>query len=796
MTERPLSTEAALELFLAQRVRGDAPDPDVFAARYPELGAELGSALKALLALECATREPEADVLPERIGAFRILRQIGRGGMGVVLEAIEEPLGRRVALKMIPAELLPSSSARARFRREAALASRLDHPSIATIFGAGVEDDRPWIAMRYVEGETLAQAISAARAAGAPCARLPGNALDSGARGSAGDTRAQVLALAQCIARVARALHSAHEQGVVHRDVKPSNIIVAQDGTPVLLDFGLAMADELEGPALTRTGETAGTPAYLAPELVGGEHTRHDEQCDVYSLGVTLHECVALRRPFDAPTPVALYRAILSSATPDLRAQRSVPRDLAVVVSTALERDRSRRYRSAAAFAEDLEACIAGRPIAARPVPPHGRLLRWARREPRQAALAGLLTLAILVAAVAAGTWFESRSEVRAAERLTNAERFEGDLRQGYIHLATNWNEEADQAFMRALAYRSDSPEAIAGRAFLRLKRGRDGEALEVLAAAPATPAFRTLRELASGKLPDADQGEEWFSNASAVEMFIDGMRLSKQIERTPPRERRRLAELALVRFEEAILRSWTTRMFYHVQRALAASRTGDEAAIRSAAAALGVLWPNDARASFTAGVALLSLDPQAAIPLLERAIELEPSWGAPNQNLGNAYLALKDYPRAERALQRAVEIDPKDADAFNSLGIVFDEQGCSDEARAAYLHALALRPMYETLANLAELDSRVGDPALAERELRHALGYDPRESQLRIPLARILHERGETRQALAEIETVVGFDPGNVGAWELLASYHAELGDPDLAGRAAEVARGLKAGR
>ncbi len=777
MSERPQSAEDALELFLANRRRGDTTDPATFAARHPELGSELESALRALLALESTTRERSPESLPERVGAFRVLREIGRGGMGVVLEAIEEPLGRRVALKLIPQELLSSASARARFRREAELASRLDHSGIATIYGAGVDAERPWIAMRLVEGCTLAQAIAAARESGAPCARIPG---------ASGDARAQVLALAACIARMARALQSAHEQGVVHRDVKPSNIIVAPDGQPVLLDFGLALAEDSEALALTRTGETAGTPAYLAPELVGGERTRPDAQCDVYSLGVTLYECLALRRPFDAPTPAALYRAILSSATPALRsAQQAVSRDLEVVVATAMERDRSRRYRSAAAFAEDLEACVAGRPIAARPVPLSGRVQRWARREPRQAALAALLALATIAAAVLAGTWWQSRAEVRAAERLTNAERFEAELRQGYGDLAVNWHEEADQDFVRALALVPKSPEALAGRAFVRLKQKRDAEALALLADAPATPAFEALRELAAGRQPAVELARVAGRHG---DLFIDGMRLMKQVERVPRLERAIARAWAEARFAEAILRSKTSRMLYHVQRAKAAARAGDEAAARSAAAALVVLWPDQGRAQFTAGNALIDLDARAAIPYLERAIELEPAWEAPYQNLGNALIATKEFPGAERALRQAIALNPRDADALNSLGLVLEELHCDDEARGAYVQALVARPMFETLANLAVLDARGPDRALAERELAFALEYDPRENLLRLPLAKLLHARGATAEARSELETVVGLDARNAEAWELLARCAAQLGETDTAAGAAAV--------
>jgi eukaryotic-like serine/threonine-protein kinase len=333
----------------------------------------------------------------ERIGPYRIVREIGRGGQGAVYLAQDTRVGRAVALKVLTGRALTSSVALERFRREATVASKLDHPGICPIFDVGLEGATPYLAMKLVPGESLASKISTARdraegdsAGSVSHIELPTTNEDapptqpnSHPNAQPPKTTAEIHRILKLIEDAARALHAAHEAGVVHRDVKPGNIMVTPDGSAMVLDFGLAEDSSSELPSLTLAGDLMGTPAYMSPEQIAAQRIRLDRRTDVYSLGVTLYECLTLRRPFDAPTREGLYQAILSKEAVNLRKLNpAIPNDLSVVVATAIERDRDRRYATALDFAEDLRRARHFEPILARPTPPLVRAAKWARRHP------------------------------------------------------------------------------------------------------------------------------------------------------------------------------------------------------------------------------------------------------------------------------------------------------------------------------------------------------------------------------------------------------------------------------
>ncbi|MBI5435171.1 MAG: SUMF1/EgtB/PvdO family nonheme iron enzyme [Planctomycetes bacterium] len=399
MTDSPAN--AVLEflgMWLSDREKGIERDLAAYQALFP--GHET-----AIEAEWRAATDPNADaqVGPAgsdangRIGRFRLVRELGRGGQGRVWLAEDEELGRPVALKLVPRSPLTEDLA-PRLRREARTMSRLSHPGLCPVYDAGVEGPYGWIALRYVEGRTLAARIHAERA------------------GTAARTTVEhVLREGEALAR---ALHVAHSAGIVHRDVKPGNVMLGLDGAPVLLDFGIALDDAPQA-ELTRTGEALGTPAYMAPERLEGR-ARADARSDVWSLGVTLFEALTLARPFAAPTHVAEARAVLEQEAPDPRElRREVPRDVALLLATALARRPEDRYATAADFAEDLRRARVHEPLRARPTGTFARLGRWCQRRPAFATSLGALALALVGGTtISTALWLRTRDALLVSDGL------------------------------------------------------------------------------------------------------------------------------------------------------------------------------------------------------------------------------------------------------------------------------------------------------------------------------------------------------------------------------------------
>ncbi len=478
--------EALAEEFLDRKRRGEQPTLREYVERYPELAEDIRDLFPALLMMEdlgessggptgplAADNGAAVGVRLQRLGDYRILREIGRGGMGVVYEAEQESLGRRVALKVLSASSLLDPKQVSRFEREAKAAAKLHHTNIVPVFGVGRQDGHYYFVMQFISGLGLdvvlddlrrlrggkpeaRPAAEMSRIAGLtgadvarslltgrfdadgppedvsvtePCddaasAAVNGPPADSGVSkvilpgssdlsASSDPDRQFYRSVARIGVQVAEALEYANRQGILHRDVKPSNLLLDNHGNVWVADFGLAKTAEADD--LTHTGDILGTIRYMAPERFSGHC---DARSDVYSLGLTLYELVALRPAYEAADRHTLMDRVLHEEPERLKKLApNVPRDLETIIAKATARDPAARYTTAAALAEDLKRYVEDRPIRARRVSAAERFARWCKRNPVVAGSIGVAATALVAVAVLA--LIHANRQAEATRRIT-----------------------------------------------------------------------------------------------------------------------------------------------------------------------------------------------------------------------------------------------------------------------------------------------------------------------------------------------------------------------------------------
>jgi len=436
------------EEFAVRCRRGERPSVGEYVERHPECAQEIQALLPSVALLEELKQHRRNPPVPdspskyefeceflvddeprpppfERLGDLRIVREIGRGGMGIVYEAVQESLDRQVALKVLPHHSFLDRKTIRRFHREAQAVAQLHHTHIVPVFGVGEQDGLHYYVMQFIQGRGLHQLIAGLRRGESleevhhPVGSSP---RQTGAGGSSScDGRGALDGhywrfVARVGVQVAEALQYAHAQGVLHRDIKPANLILDQGGAVWVTDFGLAKRSQ-QGD-LTATGDIVGTLQYLAPEGLQG---RSDARSDVYGLGMTLYELLTLEPPFDESNPSRLIRCVGEDQPVRPRKRNpAIPRDLETIVLKAIAHDPEGRYPSAGALAEDLGRFLDDRPVLARRATLAQRCGRWCRRNQAFAALGATALASLVFAAVVGWVGYAAVTGRGIKQRLTD----------------------------------------------------------------------------------------------------------------------------------------------------------------------------------------------------------------------------------------------------------------------------------------------------------------------------------------------------------------------------------------
>ena len=753
---------------LARKTRnGESVDLEAFVAEHAEYADVLRGLFPALellahigvvegdASVSAAGRTPhEADAsVPVEgvLGDFRILREIGRGGMGIVYEAEQISLGRRVALKVLPFASMLDGRQLQRFKNEALAAAALDHPHIVNVIAVGCERAVHFYAMRLVDGQTLAQVIDQLRSAEDRMTQDDGH--DTG---PTADTRSQPQAMvptkgsttrseffravANLGIQAAEALDYAHQTGIVHRDIKPSNLLVDVHGHLWITDFGLAVTRA--GDHLTMTGDLLGTLRYMSPEQVEGNHRVVDPRTDIYSLGVTLYELLTLRPAFAGTDRQAISRRIVEEDPPaPRRANRTVPRDLETIVLKATDKDRESRYASAQHLADDLRRFLEDKPIRARRPGLVDRASKWSHRHrPAVWSAAALLLLGTTGSSI--GMLMIARERSRTVEALEaetgQRRRAEENLRMSLDALDQVYLKFAEKEAQELLSGSGDQP---------RLERELTPEDQELLKKALAfyekfvrvnrdEPSVRREAVKAYGRVGKIRQTLKMHKEAD------DAIRQAVELAQTLTAEFPESPECRDCLAAACCDRGWIRQ-----------EQEDFDGAISDYSQALR-LAPGDLKARRELGRSLIGR-------------------GRRDRAAGQRDRAISDYRQAIRETTDAIQGDPNYADAYHiRAGAYFHwgllEREQFEKAITDYTMSIQLNPTFVwSHYNRGWAYSRQGDldKALADFNKGLQLDKTARPSAL-IERGHIYEEMGQLDRAIVDYSEALRLDPTQAKAY------------------------------
>jgi serine/threonine protein kinase/tetratricopeptide (TPR) repeat protein len=788
--------------------QGRPPDENEYLRRYPEFSAELAECFADWKRFprphgkaERAWALPE-PLLPENgiLGDFRIGREIGRGGMGIVYEAEQISLGRRVALKVLPLAATMDARQLQRFQNEARAAAQLHHTNIVPVYFVGCERSVHFYAMQYIDGHSLAELIAGLRAdTGQPVPPSAAPTVDAadgemltefsisttnGARaatstlGPISDAR-YFRHVAELGVQAAEALDYAHQGGIVHRDIKPANLLVDDQRRLWITDFGLA---QVQGDVrMTATGELVGTLRYMSPEQALAKRVVVDNRTDVYSLGATLYELLTLEPAFAGTDRQELLRQIaFEEPRAPRRINKAIPVELETIVLKALEKNPADRYGTAQELADDLRHWLEDRPIRARRPSLVQRSRKWARRhKPLVRVVVAMLVVAAVLAG-GTGRWWAQQRAARYAAATADLERAEEArsrqewaqarlaLERARARLAPS---DPPDLHMRVAEVRADlemADELQKARMLgLQMKEGNWDLQASAIGYAAAFRHYAIDVEILTAE--EASQGIQ----VSAIRNVLMGA--LENWMAIDPKKRSRIA--AVIKLANAS--PWYQQMLEAELRldraALKELAASDEALALSPEAVYGLAWMVDA-----------CKEQAAAINLLQRAQQRHPDDFWINDLLGRLlYQSAKTNPaqreEAVRFYTAAVALRPTSPSAHLNLGATLAGTGRLDEAIAEFQEAIRLKKDYaQAYSNLGRAFRDKGEIDQAIAACREAIGLKTEpffgfESRLTLGVA--LRQKGQLDESIAVCREAIQIKVDSAAAHENLGGALLDKG-------------------
>ena len=842
MSDASLQQEVSLESLVAQVVdefrerqkQGENPDIEEYAARHPQAADVLRKVLASwrLIGLSAAGGLKQAGAAPEEqtagvLGDFRIVREVGRGGMGVVYEAEQLSLGRRVALKVLPLASTMDARQLQRFQNEARAAAGLHHTNIVPVYFVGSERGVHYYAMQFIEGHDLASVIAQLRAPGgdkaadpetAPTVESPGGKAVAVAGSSVVETRplaglstahsTKPLEYFRTVARLgiqaAEALDHAHQMGIVHRDVKPANLLVDANGRLWVTDFGLAQMQS--DTRLTMTGDLVGTLRYMSPEQALAKRVVVDQRTDVYSLGATLYELLTLQPVFTGRDRQELLRQIaIEEPRRPRRLNRAIPQGLEIIVLKTLERNPADRYATSQELADDLRNFLEDRAIRARRPSLRKRLRRWCGRHKALVTGIGVLLLSVLLLGGVAW-WREQHQqavlEKEIGEDLRVADFFETEDRwpdslKVLVRASARMQTAGPLSLREHVERRRKNADMVVRLEKARLQRAVWGEHdFDYRGAAQAYAVAFASNDLNLETLSPEEAAQRIRASAIRTQLvvhlddcaFINDIvqpdsgepirRVARLADDDPWREQLRNPALlkdqeALERLadQEAILTEPPANLVLLSIALNLAKRKGIATRLLRKAQQRNPadFWINLQLAEF------LRNEPstqEEAVGYYRAALALRPHTPVIYNNLGVVLTERKKLAEAVDACHKAIELQPDLAPAYSNLGNALVEQKKLPEAEDAFRTSIQLNPdhaePYNGLGNVLAERKKLPE---AEEAYRKAIHLWPDYATAYNNLGTILAEQKKLPEAEAALRKTTQLKPDLAEAYNSLGN-------------------------